>query len=135
MNMATNFLPYKSLFTHAYHLAKRSSANREEPYYVVFMIIILSLIFNVGTFSFIVDGMFYKGFTNYNLYITFAFGTLVLFLYLKNKRYNLLAKSFDQNKNKPKLWQSIIYVAFRYLFDALVMFIAALYKNGDWIFG
>jgi|688.fasta_scaffold346853_2 hypothetical protein len=132
--MGINFLPYKSLVIHAYHLAKRSSANRDEPFYVVFMLTMGSIILNTWTFSFIIEGLFYKGFTNYNLYITFTFGFFVLFLYLKNKRFDLLAKSFEQNKNKPKLWQSIIYLIFRYLIDASIMFIAALYKNGDWIF-
>lgn len=132
--MGIDLLPYKILFKHSYLLAKRSIANRDEPYYIVVILIMFSLMFNVWTFSFIVEGMFWEGFTKYNIYLTILFSIIIFLIYLKNKKYDAIARGFEQSNSKPKLWQSIIYVIFRFIFDAFIMFIAGLYKNGHLIF-
>ena len=92
--MGIKFIPYKNLFIHSYNLAKNSSANKEEPFYIVFIIVLACAMFNVNTllmFIASIDKFTFMGRGSYKLVYTF-FCLLLIFLFYNKNKNNLYEK-------------------------------------------
>jgi len=69
----------------------------------------------------------------YKYIFSLSIVVLLLFYYLYKGRYKKIIESFEQKKGGIKLHPVIVIVIY-YGISVFLMFLAATYKNQDWIF-
>lgn len=128
---------YNHLFLHGYFLALRSKSNKDMPFFIPFMLVLLCFIMHLFTITLFVNGAtnsesFFKPEHRYYWVVTFMIIITVSYLY-KGRYKSILAKA-KSNKAKKSIWSSVLIVLLYYFGSAGMMLLAALYKNKDWIF-
>lgn len=128
---------YNHLFLHCYFLALKSKSNKDMPFFIPFMFVLLCFIMHLFTITLFISGVtntesFFK--SEHRYYWVVIFMILITVSYLYKGRYkNILAKA-KLNKAKKSIWSSVFIVLLYYFGSAGMMLLAALYKNKDWIF-
>lgn len=128
---------YNYLFYKTYLLAQRSRNFNDMPALGGLVFVSLCLILNLFTVIGLLERL------NINTHIEFrkeykyifslSIVVLLLFYYLYKGRYKKIIESFEQKKGGIKLHPVIVIVIY-YGISVFLMFLAATYKNQDWIF-
>lgn len=128
---------YNYLFYKTFLLAQRSNNFEDMPVLGGLVFVVLCFILNIFTIIGLLEGM------NINTYIefkkeykyifSFFIVVLLLFYYLYKGRYKKIIKSYTERKRGIKVHPVIVIILY-YGISIFLMFIAALYKNHDWIF-
>lgn len=129
---------YNYLFVHSYILALRSKSNQDMPLFIPAMLVTMCFILNIFSITFFLEGLGILGPELYKVSKYIA-GPLILglifFYYLYKKRYKRIFESYKaRHDDPPPIWHSIMVVVLYYLVSVFIVFIAAFYRNKDWIF-
>ncbi|CAL2108096.1 conserved membrane hypothetical protein [Tenacibaculum sp. 190524A02b] len=131
---------YNYLIFHAYNLALKSRENRDEPVYIVMMLLIMCIGFNIYSVFFLLKGV---GIINDLSFINkdneAILGLLLLGLiaayFLPKKRYKTIyEKIASKHVKQPSTLLSILVVVLYYVGSFLILLVTGLYMNKDWIF-
>ena len=126
---------YKSLYFSTYSLALRSQQNRDYPWVISMLIVFLCLMFNIQTIYFLIASI-----NGYEYFIESELLQIVILLLLLSLilfySYNIDEnyKKISKKQKEQKIWFSIIVIGLHYFGSLFILFIAAFYKNKDWIF-
>jgi hypothetical protein len=128
---------YNHLFLHGYLLALSSKSNKDMPFFVPFMLVLLCFIMHLFTIILFINGAtnsesFFKQEHRYYWVVTFMIVISLSYLY-KGRYKSILAKA-KSNKAKKSILNSVFIILLYYFGSAGMMLLAALYKNKDWIF-
>ena len=125
---------YKSPYLSTYSLALRSQQNRDYPWVVSMLIVFLCFMFNIQTIYFLIASMNgYEYFIESELLqivILLLLSLILFYSYYINENY----KKISKKQKEQKIWFSIIVIGLHYFGSLFILFIAAFYKNKDWIF-
>jgi len=125
---------YDYLFLHGYLLALRSRSNRDTPFFIPLMLVMLCAIMHLFTISMLFNGMKINAVvfkSEARLYWVIFLMLTIAIIYLYKDRYK---KIVINERRHPPIWLSIIIVMVYYLVSAGLMLLSALFKNKDWIF-
>lgn len=132
--MIYNYLLYKT-----YKLAKLVKNDDDDAIWLGIMIVGSCLVFNVATIILLIDGIGlikYSGFDNKYRYIIGALMTLGVGLYyFRKKRYKKILKEYESKERGKKSIHPLVPVLVFCVVSILSLMFAAMYKNGDGIFG
>ena len=131
---------YNYLIFHAYNLALKSRENRDEPVYIVMMLLAVCVSLNTYSILFLLKGV---GIINDLSFINkdneailgLLLTGLIAAYFLPKKRYKTIyEKMVSKHVKQPSTLLSILIVAFYYVGSSLMLLVTALYMNKDWIF-
>jgi len=129
---------YNYLFYHGYSLALKSKSNRDTPLFLPVAMILVCLIFNLGALSLFFEGLGISSFQfkeEHKFIWVILFSILIFFYYLYGKRYKRILMDYQaQNQHSPTVGYSILIVFLYYVISFLLLLLAGLYRNKDWIF-
>jgi len=135
-------LIYDYLFFKSYQLAQRSKNFDDAPVLGGIWGVMVGFMFNVFTLILILDTVFKSSIANNDIftkgkYIVAIVIIALLWLYFKQgKRWvKIIAKYEERELNKNKSIHPAIVLVIYYVLSAAILFLAAMYKNGDGIFG
>jgi|GEM_PF-1448672 len=136
---------YNYLFYKGYQLAKKSKNWEDTPMLFAIMVISWCIILNLGTILFLIDGLNKRNLelggvvSLLNGYRYLFSGILLLLIWLyyayKGRWKRIVAKYETKEKGKRNNIHPVIVVIAAYLVSFLLGMFAAMYKNGDGIFG
>jgi hypothetical protein len=128
---------YNYLFYKTYLLSKRSKNFDDVPVLGGLLFVLPCLMFNIFTIIGLLEGLnidthieFKK---EYKYLFTFSLLLFLIFYYLYKGRYKRIIESFEQKKGGINLHPVIVIIIY-YGISVFLMFLAATYKNQDWIF-
>ena len=128
---------YNYLFYKTYLLSQRSKNFDDVPVLGGLVFVVLCFILNIFTVIGILEGMnidthieFKK---EYKYIFSLSIVVLLLLYYLHKGRYKKIIESFEQKKGGIKLHPVVVIIIY-YGISIFLMFLAATYKNRDWIF-
>lgn len=110
------------------------------PMFITISIVSLCLMFNVFSLFLVLEGCGLIGeiaFFNkeYRFVGAPVFLGIVAVYYLYGRKYKIIYDSFvDKRKQAPSTFMSISVVVLYYILSFVVLLIAGMYKNKDWIF-
>jgi hypothetical protein len=127
---------YNYLFFHGYCLAMKSRSNRDMPFFIPLMLILMCFIMHLFTLSMLISGItqgdvIFK--PEHRYYWVILFMVIIMLSYSYNVRYKFMLDKY-KTSTKPKTWVSIMVVLIYYAGSSFLMFLSALYKNKDWFF-
>ncbi|CAM3974278.1 hypothetical protein FLCU109888_11890 [Flavobacterium cucumis] len=129
---------YKRLYIHTYSLALKSKSNNDTPWFISGLIIFLCLMFNIQSLFFFIgsfDGFEFLNEDNIYEIITIIFFNIIIFInYYSNNNYKKVYESYIKLNGVPRIWLSILTLFLYYSLSLFLLFLAAFYKNKDWIF-
>jgi len=98
------------------------------------LIVFLCFIFNIQTICFLIASINgYEYFIESELLqivILLLLSLILFYSYYINENY----KKISKKQKEQKIWFSIIVIGLHYFGSLFILFIAAFYKNKDWIF-
>ena len=128
---------YNYLFYKTYLLAQRSKNFDDVPVLGGLLFVLPCLMFNIFTIIGLLEGLnidthieFKK---EYKYIFTFSLLIFLLLYYLHKGRYKKIIERFEQKEGGIKLHPVIVIIIY-YGISIFLMFLAATYKNRDWIF-
>lgn len=128
---------YNYLFYKTYLLTQRSGNFDDAPALGGLVFVVTCLMFNIFSIALFLEGIgFLDGYPFKEKYkFPFVFGLLILVLiyYLYKGRYKKIVEHYEQKKDGIKL-RPIFVVIIYYGISIFLMFLAATFKNHDWIF-
>jgi|SRR5690554_3309355 len=128
---------YNYLFYKSYLLAQRSRNFDDIPVLGGLIFVAACVMFNIFAISFVLvgAGLIDVDFEEKYKY-PFSFGLIgiLLFYYLyKGKYKRIVAKNSERSKHGLQI-HPILVIIFYYVISFLIMLVAGMYKNNDWIF-
>ena len=128
---------YNYLFYKTYILAQHSKNFDDVPALGGLVFVVLCFILNIFTVIGLLEGMnvdTHIGFNkDYKYIFSISIVVLLLFYYLHKGRYKRIIERFEQKEGGINLHPVIVIIVY-YGISILLMFLAATYKNRDWIF-
>lgn len=128
---------YNYLFYKSFSLAQRSKNFEDMPALGGVLFVAPCFFLNIFTIIGLLEGLnvdthieFKK---EYKYIFSLSIVVLLLFYYLYKGRYKKIIGSFEQKKGGIKLHPVIVIIIY-YGISIFLMFLAATYKNNDWIF-
>ena len=130
---------YDYLFYKSYQLGKRSRNFEDMPTLAGVIWVGICLMFNIFTFIFLLEGFgAIEGFIfdkKYKYIFSISIVLLMLFYYFFNGRYKRIIEKYEEKERKAgKGLHPIIVIIIYYVISFCIGTIAAMFKNGDWIF-
>lgn len=128
---------YNYLFYKTYLLSQRSKNFEDIPALGGMLYVTPCLMFNIFTIFGLLDawsvniGIEFK--KEYKYIFTFSLVVILLLYYQYNGRYKRIIEKFEQKEGGINLHPVIVIIIY-YGISILLMFLAATYKNRDWIF-
>ena len=129
---------YNYLFYKTYILAQRSKNFDDMPALGGIIFVVACIMFNIFTVTIFLEGIGflerYPFEEKYKYPFSFSLVMLVLFYYLYKGRYKRIVEKYEErNKGKIQI-HPILVIIFYYLISFVLLLLAGLYRNHDWIF-
>jgi len=129
---------YNYLFYKSYQMAVRSRNFDDMPVLGALGFVGLCLMFNLFTIALVLEGFEVIKLTlekEYKFPFALALVLLLLLYYLFNGRYRIIIKKYEKREQEKGIGlHPILIIITYYGISTGLMFLAALFKNGDWIF-
>lgn len=129
---------YNYLFYKSYQLALRSKNFDDTPVLGGIIFVAICVVFNIYTIYFVLQ-VLGIGTVSFNMKYKYPFGLVLvivtLMYYLFDSRYKKIIEKFEQKERAIGKSIHPIFVIIAYCGVSVgLMFLAALFKNGDWVF-
>jgi hypothetical protein len=128
---------YNYLFYKTYLLAQRSKNFDDVPVLGGLVFVVLCLILNIFTVIGLLEGMnidtHFEFKKEYKYIFSLSIIVFLLLYYLHKGRYKRIIQCFEQKEGGINLHPLIVIIIY-YGISVFLMFLAATYKNQDWIF-
>jgi hypothetical protein len=129
---------YDYLFYSSYKLAVKSGNFEDAPVIGAITVVVMCVMFNIFTLSFLLDrfGILVVTFkSEYKYLFVLALTSIILYYYLYNQRYRRILLKYEKFEEERGLrLHPIVVMIIYYAISGSLMFLAALFMNGDWIF-
>jgi predicted Abi (CAAX) family protease len=127
---------YDYLFYSSYKSAVKSGNFDDTPVIGAITVVVMCVMFNIFTLSFLLNRFGILVVTlksEYKYLFVLALTSIILYYYLYNQRYRrILLKYEKREEEQGRRLHPIVVMIIYYAISGSLMFLAALFMNGDW---
>ena len=123
---------YDHLFYFSYKVAERSRNFDDAPVFGGIVWVAIACALHLSTLVFLLEGIGYHT----NLSFLSAASFFIYLYYRKNDRWKKIVEKYEKKKglDKKARIHPLLVVLLYYFLSCLTLLVAALFRNGDWIF-